>query len=347
MRLFAFLIITVFAVSQSQPPSPTPTPSRQKQDHKAALTQNQSADNDTNTKQLLAAIEQLVAEIKAEREQEKTAKPESKPSPDWWTKASTVLITGFTGLLAIVAVLQWLTMKRQAGIFHRQAEIANRQTEIGAKQAEIAEEQLSISKSAQIEIVDAKGAADKRYAEQIELAQHNIEAAKESANAAKLSAAAMERSVRLQENTQRQWVDLREWRAYRISITDPLEIDFQITNPTSLPFILHAIVVTVDGKRIDEPIPMALITPNDPIPHSFGVSLSAEQQELYSRNALAFEIECTVLFADSNNLHWGQTLGCRLLCGKSGSSIITVTSHRLYESGVPGERGSRDVELPK
>jgi len=168
-----------------------------------------------------------------------------------------------------------------------------------------------------------------------------------SAEAALRSAQATERSVKLQENTQRQWVDLRGWQVHRIGTTDPLEIEFRVANPTGLPLTLHGIVVTVNGKRIDENAPIVLITPNDPFPHGIAVSLSTEQEELYARNALSFEIECTVLFADSHNIHWGQNIGCRLLCGKTGKPTIAITKNKLYESGVPGERGSREVELPK
>jgi hypothetical protein len=90
-----------------------------------------------------------------------------------------------------------------------------------------------------------------------------------------------------------------------------------------------------------------LLTPNDPFPHSIGVLLNPEQNVLYERDALHFEVDCAIMFADSHNIHWIQEIGIRLLCGRSGNPITAVRKHKLYESGVPSERGSREVELPK
>jgi hypothetical protein len=172
------------------------------------------------------------------------------------------------------------------------------------------------------------------------------EATQQSAEATLRSAKATERSVKLQENTQRQWIELRAWYVNRIEPTAPLDVGFEIVNPTSLPLTLHGVITVVDGKRIDEEAPVMLVTPNDPFLHSIGVPLSVEQEQLYAKNALSFQIECTIFFADSHNIHWRQEIGSKLLCGRANKPIVTVTKNNLSESGVPGERGSREVELP-
>lgn len=161
------------------------------------------------------------------------------------------------------------------------------------------------------------------------------------------STQATERSVKLQENTQRQWIDLRDWTVFRIDATKPLEVQFKIANPTNLPLTQHGVIVSVDGRRIDEDAPILLITPADPSLHGIGITLTQEQEKLYDKTVLPFSFEVTVLFADSHNIHWAQQIHCKLMCGRGMTKpIYTVTGNRLYESGVPGERGARNVELP-
>ncbi|HYL85168.1 MAG TPA: hypothetical protein VE263_13105, partial [Candidatus Angelobacter sp.] len=108
---------------------------------------------------------------------------------------------------------------------------------------------------------------------------------RKSTDASLRSTKATERSVKLQEDTQRQWVDLSDWQVFRINPTDPLEIQFNVANGTNLPLMLHGIDMTVDGKRINEDSPIMLVTPKDPIPHGIGIPLSTDQEALFERNA--------------------------------------------------------------
>jgi hypothetical protein len=341
MRLFLPLFLTFFAVGQ-QSQAPVPTPAKTVHNHQAKgnSKEKKPSSSDEATKQLASAINQLTAEIVARNQAQSRTPDPTQTQADWWTKANTISIPVFTLALTVLAFLQWRAMHRQANISDKQAGIAEKQNGIADKQREIAAEQLQITKTAEVH-------GDERYAEQITLAGANASAAKQSADAALQLAQATKRSVKLQENTQRQWVDLRDWHVYRFNATDPLDFGFNIANPTNLPLTLHGVVTEVDGKRIDEETPIMLITPNDPFPHSIGTSLTPEQEALYTRDALHFEIDCKIMFADSHNIHWIQEIGTRLLCGRAGKPIVAVRTNRLYESGVPGERGSRDVELPK
>jgi hypothetical protein len=173
------------------------------------------------------------------------------------------------------------------------------------------------------------------------------QATKESAEATLRSAKAAERSVKLTENTQRQWVNLEDWAAFKIKPTDTgLELGFNVVNPTTLPLTLHTIITRINGKPTESEGPVTLITPSNPLIHGFRVPLTKEQESLYANNVLSLDIVGTILFADSHGIHWSQEFGRMLLCGSNLKTIITDTKNTLQESGVPGERGSRDAELP-
>jgi len=169
-------------------------------------------------------------------------------------------------------------------------------------------------------------------------------ATKKAADATLRSAKAAERSVKLQENTQRQWIKLEDWHAFRINPTDPLEVAFDVINPTTLPLTLHGIITKINGKPAEDEVPIKVLTPSYPFKHSVGVPLDKEQESLYARDALDLNIECTVLFADCHGIHWCHEFGRMLHCRHTGS-FVTDTKETLTESGVPGERGARDVEL--
>lgn len=172
-------------------------------------------------------------------------------------------------------------------------------------------------------------------------------ATQDSADATRHSAQATERSVKLQENTQRQWVNLEEWHAYRFDATKPLEIAFDVVNPTGLPLTLHLILTTANGKEVEERGFVTLITPDNPFKHSFPFQPTQEQETLYDKGALSIDVDCRVFFADSHGIHWEQQFGRRLLCARGSiGPVVTDTKNAMRESGVPGEHGSRDVELP-
>jgi hypothetical protein len=200
MRLSLILFLTLFTVGQqSQPLSPTPTPSRQKQDHKAALKQDQAPDNEAVAKQLLAAVNQLMATIEAERVQEKAAQAQSK-TPSSWVKWNTIFVTIFTACLAIVAGLQFWAMHRQANISDQLADITGKQREIAAEQLAITKANEARREIEKTEEEDAKHIRaqieDKKYLQQLDIANANAIAAKRSADAASSNAKALMNSER-------------------------------------------------------------------------------------------------------------------------------------------------------
>jgi hypothetical protein len=345
MRLFAFLFLTLFALGQhSQPPSPTPGPSNRAHQSKSNEKNEKATGNDEATKQLTSAINQFRAEIASWNQQELAKQSEREATPDWWSRVSTILITLFTFALAVLAYLQW--------------KVGDEQAKIGGKQADIAAEQLAITKAAEalhkddrlaelLEGIRERRRSDERYTEQLELAKENAATGKQSADAAQVSAHVAQNALRLRELEQKQWVNVEDWRAFRLSATDPLEIFFNVVNPTSLPLTLHGVITKINGKPMDDEVPIGLLAPSNPFIHSVGLLLNEEQESLYTRDALGLDIECQVLFADAHGIHWCQEFGRRVLFGRGIKGIVTDTNNTLHESGVPGERGSRDVEFPK
>jgi hypothetical protein len=211
MRLFVFAVLAFFSVGQSsQPSAPTPVKSTHTHQGKSESKQEKTSASDETDRELTTAIKQLVAEIHARNQQQSGAPHNNEPSPDWWGRASTILITLFTGALAYLAYLQWTAMHRQANIYDRQADIYDRQAGIAETQSTIASEQLAITKAAEarhdtekmaetIEGIRERRRSDGRYSEQLELARENTAIAKQAADAAASNAKAL-------MNAERPWL---------------------------------------------------------------------------------------------------------------------------------------------
>jgi hypothetical protein len=355
MRPFPLLLLALFTFGQhSQPPSPTPSKATHVKQEKSKPEEQQTERNERAAKELTSAILQLRAEIAAWNQQQAAAANKDDASAKW-IRRNAFAVTFFTAILAVVAILQWRAMHRQANIADRQTALAEKQTEIGEKQADIAAEQLRITQAAEtrrdlekMEEENKRGVenqiADKRYLEQLTLAKDNAYAAKKSADAAQASTKVAVELLKLQEVAQKQWINLEGWSTFRHQ-PDDLEISFNLVNPTRVPLTLHMIVTSVGGGQKETFGQVTLITPGNPFIHSIGIKLNEEQKNLFDRDALSLTIECSVFFADALGLHWQQDFGRMILCSRS-RAFVTDTKNTLRESGVPGERGSRDVELP-
>lgn len=341
MRLFLALFLMLFAVSQqSPPPSPTPRKAAHADHGKADPETNKAESNDQSTKDLTTAINQLTAAITAENQQQSRKQTGKKPPSDGWAIANTVLVTIFTGALAILAFLQWKAM-------HRQADIYDRQTNILDKQADIAAEQLSITRTADtVREIDKmkegikrnaeKKIADQRYAKQLELTRR-------SADAAKISADATARSVKLQEISQKQWVNLENWSARPSGHPRTLNISFEIVNPTRVPLTLHFILITLEDIETSEGM-VNVLAPNNPYVVTVAHELSEGEWKNFTSGQIALGIECKIFFADCFGIHWEQDFERILFCGMKGDVSLSVVRNEMRESGVPGEPGSRQTQ---
>lgn len=164
------------------------------------------------------------------------------------------------------------------------------------------------------------------------------------------SAKATLRSVRLQEDAQRQWLNLEDWQFSIFDIeSNSLEASVGVANHTRLPLTIHGVIIFINGTRANSTASRGLLSPDNPSICRFSVSLDPEQQTRYSEGTLWLTIGCSVLFADCHGIHWQQEFERQIRCDPAtrrptGTDILD-TKNTLSESGIPGERGSREVEL--
>jgi hypothetical protein len=346
MRLFALVLIMFFAFrQQSQPPTPTPTPppSAHANQKKPRPEQQQTRPDDQTTENLTTAIQQLTAEIAAYNQQQSGTPYKDESSAKWWSIGNSLLITLFTAVLAIVAVLQWKAMRRQA--------------DIADTQANISKEQLAITKAAEAlhkeekwtevtEGIRERRRSDERYTEQLELAKDNAATAKQSADAAQVSAKLAKDALRLQELSEKQWINLENWSARAAhSPSQPplLMISFQVVNPTRTPLTIHLIQVKIiDGKESNEST-VNVLAPNNPYVVTVSHELSETEWTNYRAAQTMIGLDCKILFADCFGIHWEQQFERILGSSATGVSVMVIRNHLR---GSPGETGSRDVEFP-
>jgi cell division protein FtsL len=201
MRLPVMLFLVLLAVDQqSQPPSPAPVKTANTDQKKSKPKQQQTSPDEEATKNLTTAILQLRAEI-ASRNQQQSRTPENNKAPtNGWTVLNAILTTVFTGILAVLAILQWRALHRQADIYDRQAKIADKQADIAAEQLAITKANEARREIEKTEEEDAKHIRaqieDKKYLQQLDIANANAIAAKRSADAASSNAKALMNSER-------------------------------------------------------------------------------------------------------------------------------------------------------
>lgn len=172
MRLFLILLVTLSAVGQqSQPPSPTPGKSAHTHQKKTSPENRNTAAHENSTKDLAAAIKQLNTEIAAQNQHQTSTQSESKPPSEGWAKASTIFVTVFTGALAILALLQYLAMRKQAEYMKEGLAETAKAADAAKVSADASRKQVAIA-DAEVgrRFVQERDQA-RRFGEQMELAE--------------------------------------------------------------------------------------------------------------------------------------------------------------------------------
>jgi hypothetical protein len=154
-------------------------------------------------------------------------------------------------------------------------------------------------------------------------------------SAIRKSAQATEKSVKLQEVSLRQWVNLIEWEAQvAFDENDVLEITFSVANPTKVPLTLEAILVQVGSEERKNYGIVSVLAPENPFIVSTSIKLSREQRDDYYASQLVLNLKCWVTFIDCLGNGWVQTCGRRLGCLPRGVPQVRDTENRLIKSDV-------------
>jgi len=137
----------------SQRPSPAPGESTKTDKDKTPPEQNKATADQKAADEASALLDKAISEI-ARRDQEQSTRKSKQEAPaDWWGRASTVLITIFTGVLAYLAYLQWRAMDQQA-THMRDALVETRKTADAAQMsAEVAKNSVELTQRAFIQVV--------------------------------------------------------------------------------------------------------------------------------------------------------------------------------------------------
>jgi hypothetical protein len=122
MRLFLFALVALTAFWQSQPPFPaTAKPNQTNQDK--APKQDEGNTNNNSSQASSPAINQQPAPVVTIQNEQNCCSPrEHGASADWWARASTILLTLFTGALALLAYKQWGALDDQHKAMREQAQ---------------------------------------------------------------------------------------------------------------------------------------------------------------------------------------------------------------------------------
>jgi hypothetical protein len=133
LRAVAILALVV-TTTTSKPPSPTPTKEAQGQQNQARKVRREPGANQQTTNTAPPALAQSGAVVTAGNQGYRGSVKKGHSANNWWEIAgtiagvvNTILLTLFSGALAVLAYRQWLAMDRQAKLMHRQAIVMRRQ----------------------------------------------------------------------------------------------------------------------------------------------------------------------------------------------------------------------------
>jgi hypothetical protein len=156
MRLFLFAIIAITALGQSQPPPPTPAKPNQTNQDKASSKQAEGSGDKKPSQVFPPTINQPPLPVVAARNEGNCCYPNKYKSPtDWWGRASTILLTIFTGALAWLAYKQWGALDDQHKVMREGLTATNKAACAAQKSADAlmsAEKALLV-----VELEDVKG----------------------------------------------------------------------------------------------------------------------------------------------------------------------------------------------
>jgi len=223
LRAVAILALVVTATS-SQPPTPTPTKEAQVQQNLPSKVRTEPHKNQQTTGNASPALPQPSALVRTGNQPDRGNVKKDHPATSGWEIVgtiagvfNTILLTLFSGALAVLAYRQWLAIDRQAKLMHRQAVVMRRQL---ASMQTTGDDTNRLASAAQ---------------SQIELLTKHVEAAKLAADSAHNSVLVALAQSNIAKLDQRAWVGVVSLMHTPLTSNRPFEVGVNIMNSGKTP----------------------------------------------------------------------------------------------------------------
>lgn len=131
-------------------------------------------------------------------------------------------------------------------------------------------------------------------------------------------------ALRLQEASQRQWVDLEDWKVWLDKNNNAIRIRFNIANPTNIPLVLDRISTSStaigSAEKIQRSSIVNVLAPRNPSIYDITISLTKEDdarlEKMLDSGAVFMAIKGGVIFTDASKTQWEQTFERYIWCSK-------------------------------
>jgi hypothetical protein len=146
------LVLASIVFAQSQPPSPSPTKAGEAYKNKATPEEPKAEAGNQPASPSSADSSKRSPDTATKDQQLPTAQSSDKAPSDRWSKASTILITLFTGALAWLALLQWRAMQKQATYMRDALTETAKAADAAKDSAKAAQDSLVLTKPPKIKV---------------------------------------------------------------------------------------------------------------------------------------------------------------------------------------------------
>lgn len=161
----------------------------------------------------------------------------------------------------------------------------------------------------------------------VRYARHQWKVMDKQAEIAAQQATIAEAALRVQEASQRQWVDLQDWQIWldKGKEDSAIRIRFKIANPTNIPLALDHVSTTskITGgiEKIQQSAMDDVLAPRNPSIYDVTIPLTHEQTEKVKNfttdDVIIMVIIGSVVFTDASKTRWEQTFERYIWCSKS------------------------------
>lgn len=144
--VFAATCFAQIAMAQSQPPPPTPSEPAQEKQNVGHDEHGNAKPNDTPAQVIQPVIDKSKSKPTEKDRNTGSDKDGDESALKWWNFYNAIAVTLFTLVLAVVAVLQWSSMRQQANYMKDGLEMTKESNVAALKAANAAEESVKHAK---------------------------------------------------------------------------------------------------------------------------------------------------------------------------------------------------------